>query len=251
MRLLILGGTTEAAALARLVSGDAGLLPRLSLAGRTQNPALPPIPCRIGGFGGAAGLAAYLRQEQIDLLIDATHPFANRISAHAAEAAAEAGIPRLVLQRAGWQAQPGDDWRRVTGMAPAAEAIGMNPARVFLTIGRQELAAFRDHAPQHDYVIRSVDPPEAGLLPPKAEVITARGPFDAAAERSLLVAKRIEVLVTKDSGGSDGKLAAARALGLPVIMVQRQAPPAGDRVETPETALDWIASHRADTARGA
>ena len=216
-------------------------------------PVLPPIPHRIGGFGGAAGLAAYLRDERMELLIDATHPFANRISANAAEAAESADVRRLVLQRGPWTRIPGDDWHEVPSVSQAAEAIGAAPARVFLTIGRQDLLPFRDLAPQHLYLVRSVDPPETELLPPKADILTGRGPFDAVAERNLMESRRVNVLVTKNSGGPDGKLAAARALCLPVIMVARPPPPPGETVATASQAVDWIARHagRAPVARGA
>ena len=244
LRLLILGGTAEASGLARLIAGEAWVASILSLAGRTRAPVLPPIPWRIGGFGGAEGLAAYIRDEGIAALIDATHPFARRISANAALAAVACGIPRLILQRLGWRASAGDDWREVDDIGAAARAIGTAPRRVFLTIGRQDLAPFRDLAPQHDYLIRSVDPPETGLLPPRARILTGRGPFDAAAEQRLMESNGIAVVVTKNSGGADGKLIAARNLRLPVILIARQSPPDGDRVETVEAALAWLAAQR-------
>ena len=229
------------------------IAPVLSYAGRTRSPVLPPIPHRIGGFGGAAGLAAYLRAEKIDLLIDATHPFANQISKNAAEAADIMAIPRLILQRDGWQAKRGDNWQTVVSVTEAALAIGTAPRRVFLTIGRQDLLPFRDLAPQHDYLIRSVDAPDSTLLPPRATIVTARGPFDSEAERALMEMQQSQLLVTKNSGGADGKLVAARALGLPVIVVARQAPPPGETVETPAEALAWITRHAgvAVTERGA
>ncbi|MCB8879809.1 cobalt-precorrin-6A reductase [Acidisoma cellulosilytica] len=253
MRVLILGGTTEASGLARLVADQDWISPVLSFAGRTLSPVLPPIPHRIGGFGGVDGLAGFLRAEKVDLMIDATHPFANRISNNAAQAAEIAGLPRLILQRGPWLAGLGDDWRVVPSVTEAAKAIGAQPKRVFLTIGRQDLLPFRDLAPQHDYLIRSVDAPDMALLPPRVEILTGRGPFDAEAERALMTIKQSQVLVTKNSGGADGKLAAARALGLPVIMVARQAPPPGEIVETPAEALAWIARHagRGPTERGA
>ena len=253
MRVLILGGTTEASGLARLLAGQDWIAPVLSFAGRTISPVLPPIPHRIGGFGGAAGLADYLGREGMDLLIDATHPFANQISRNAAQAAEIAKIPRLVLQRSGWQPIPGDDWRMVPSVTEAAHAIGAERQRVFLTIGRQDLLPFRDLAPQHDYLIRSVDAPDPALLPPHVEIVTGRGPFDAEAERALLKIQHIQVLVTKNSGGADGKLVAARALGLPVIMVARQTPPPGETMESPAEALAWIGAHAglAPTDRGA
>lgn len=234
MRVLILGGTTEATAIARALAGDGRFSPVLSLAGRTQRPAPPPIPWRSGGFGGAAGLAACLRE--FDALIDATHPFAARISANAAEAAALAGVPRVTVLRPAWTPQPGDDWQGVPSMAHAAAALGPRARRVFLTVG-QELAAF---GPPHSYLLRSVDPPADA--PPNATVIAARGPFTEAGDRALMAAHRIEVLVTKNSGGTAvaGKLAAARSLGLPVVIVDRPAPPTGLLAPDAAGALDWL-----------
>ena len=251
MRLLILGGTTEASHLARLLADEPGVSPVLSLAGRTKSPVLPPIAHRIGGFGGVQGLAHYLSVERVELLVDATHPFAARITPNAVEAARIAGVPLLRLERPGWMAGPGDDWRMVSSMKAAAGALGTAPRRVFLTIGRQDLIPFRDEAPQHDYLIRSVDAPDPGLLPSRARIITARGPFGEAAERALLAENRIEMLATKNSGGSDAKLRAARGLGLPVIMVDRPPALPGERVETAEAAMAWIVRHGALTERGA
>jgi precorrin-6A/cobalt-precorrin-6A reductase len=242
-RVLILGGTAEASALARLSAAEPGLAPILSLAGRTASPLGAPIERRIGGFGGAEGLAAYLRREAIDLLIDATHPFAHQISINAAQAAALEQIPRLVLCRPPWAAGPGDDWRMVPAMAAAAAMLGDAPRRVFLTIGRQELQPFQAVAAHHHYLIRSIDPPDPALLPPRAEVIIARGPFPEEAERALMERHRIEVLVTKNSGGADGKLSAARTLGLPVVMVARKPTPPGETVSEPRAALAWLQAH--------
>ncbi len=249
--MLILGGTAEASALARLVAREPGLAPILSLAGRTASPLPTPIPCRIGGFGGADGLAAHLRSEAIDLLIDATHPFAHQISINAAQAAVRANVPRLVLCRPPWAAGPGDDWRMVPAMEAAAMALGEAPRRVFLTIGRQELRPFQAMAAHHHYLIRSVDPPDPALLPPCAEVITARGPFPEAAERALMQRHRIEVLVTKNSGGADGKLVAARALGLLVVMAERKPAPSGETVSDPHAALAWLQAHTTARPRAA
>jgi precorrin-6A/cobalt-precorrin-6A reductase len=242
LRVLILGGTTEASALARLLAGEDWVAPVLSFAGRTVSPVLPPIPSRIGGFGGAEGLAAYLRAERVAVLMDATHPFARQISINAERAAALTGLPRLVLQRPPWVAGPGDDWRAVPTVTAAAAALGEVPRRVFLTIGRQDLLPFQA-APHHVYLIRSVDPPDPDLLPPRAEILTGRGPFTEAADRALMERHSIEVLVTKNSGGSDGKLEAARSLGLPVIMVDRRPPPRGETVAEPEAALAWLRAH--------
>jgi precorrin-6A/cobalt-precorrin-6A reductase len=240
MRVLILGGTTEATAIARALAGDARFAPVLSLAGRTRAPVPPPIPWRIGGFGGADGLAAYLRRERIAALIDATHPFAARMKTNATQGAAMAGVPRVAVLRPPWQARDGDQWTEVADMAQAFAALGPLPRRVFLAIGRQELAAF---GPAHAYLVRSVDPPDPAVLPPQATLIAARGPFAEDAERALLLRHRIEVLVTKNAGGdaTAGKLAAARGLGLPVVMVARPAPPEPPVVRDAAGALDWLA----------
>jgi precorrin-6A/cobalt-precorrin-6A reductase len=249
LRVLILGGTTEASALARLLAGEAWVAPVLSFAGRTVSPVLPPIPSRIGGFGGAAGLAAWLRAEMMDALIDATHPFAHQISINAEQAAAEAGVPLLVLQRPPWVAAPGDCWLPVPSVAAAAAALGKTPRRVFLTIGRQDLLPFQAES-HHFYLIRSVDPPDPALLPPRVAILTGRGPFTESDDRALMEQHGIEVLVTKNSGGTDGKLAAARALGLPVIMVDRKPAPSGQTVAEASAALAWLRAH-ADARRGA
>ena len=241
MRVLILGGTTEASAIARALAGDARFDPVLSLAGRTRAPPPPPIAWRVGGFGGAAGLAAYVRREGVQALVDATHPFAARIKANAACAA----VPRVVVLRPAWQAVAGDQWTEVADMGAAFRALGPAPRRVFLTVGQQELAAF---GPPHQYVVRSVDAPERA--PDGAVVISARGPFAEADERALLLSHRIEVLVTKNSGGAAtaGKLAAARALGLPVVLVARPPRPAGLIVPDAAGALAWLA-HQAGAPR--
>lgn len=240
-RLLILGGTSEASELARQLADDNRFDPCLSLAGRTKAPARPPIAFRIGGFGGPEGLADYLRDEPIDLIVDATHPFAERMKHNAIAAAAQADVPLLAIRRPEWQPQAGDRWTVVSDMQAAVSALGESTLRVFVTIGQKELAPFRA-APQHSYVIRSVDPPAPDSLPPDTQVITARGPFDEAAERDLLAGRKIDVIVTKNSGGSAtyAKLAAARGLGLPVILVARPAHPQAEAVETAGEAVVWI-----------
>jgi precorrin-6A/cobalt-precorrin-6A reductase len=247
-RILILGGSTEASALARALAADARYDAELSLAGRTKSPALPPIPHRIGGFGGIDGLAAYLRDGNVACLINATHPFAARMSANAVAAAARADVPLLRVRRPEWTPGPGDDWTVVADMDAAASALGAAPRRVLLTIGQKDLAAFRA-APQHAYVIRSVDPPPPEARPPHALIVTARGPFDEAGERALLAEHRIEIVVTKNSGGNatEAKLAATRALRIPVVMVARPAEPQAETVEDAEAALAWLAAHHAPT----
>ena len=225
--VLILGGTTESRAIAEALAARADCAPLLSLAGRTQSPRPQPTPTRIGGFGGAEGLARFLAENRIRLLIVATHPFAARISAHAATAAAEIGLPAIQLTRPAWQAQPGDRWQEVDMVVQALEALGSAPKRVFLAIGRQEAAAF-EAAPQHAYLIRSVDPVDPPLTLPRVKTLLATGPFDEAEEEALLRAHGIDVVVAKNSGGAAtyGKIAAARRLGLPVILVRRPPLPA-------------------------
>lgn len=241
MKLLILGGTSEASALARRLSADTRCAPVLSLAGRTRTPAAPPIPLRVGGFGGARGLADHLTDEGFDLLIDATHPFAAVMKRNAADAARIAGVPLLAIRRPEWTPRAGDDWTAVADMEAAARALGETPRRVLLTVGRTELAAF-GAAPQHHYVVRSVDAPDAARLPAGAEAIAARGPFAESDERRLLEDRGIEVIVTKNSGGAatEPKLAAARALGIAVVMVERPAVPDVESVETVDAALEWL-----------
>jgi precorrin-6A/cobalt-precorrin-6A reductase len=228
LRVLILGGSAEASALARSLVGDRRFAPVLSLAGSTRSPALPPIPYRIGGFGGVDGLAHWLAEEPgVDLLVCATHPFAVQMRRHAVEAARRTGKPLLIVERPAWRPAKGARWIAVGDMAAAARALGQAPRRVLLTIGQKDLSAFVG-APQHAYVIRSIDPPAPESLPPGAEVISARPPFGEADERRLLETHGIEVMVTKNSGGDDtaAKLDAARALGVTVVMIER--PPAVD-----------------------
>jgi precorrin-6A/cobalt-precorrin-6A reductase len=241
--LLLLGGTAEAVALAgRMVEawGDRFEVVT-SLAGRTRAPARPAGRVRVGGFGGAAALADYLRTHDVRAVIDATHPFAARISANAASAAARARVPRLVLVRPPWEPAPGDDWRVVPDIDAAAAAVPDMGRRVFLTVGRTELAAFRDCRDTW-FLVRMIDPPDAPLPLPDATVVTGRGPFDVNAERDLLREHKIDALVCKASGGmaTRAKLDAARALDLPVLMVARPAPPDGPRAEDVDAALGWL-----------
>lgn len=230
-RILILGGTTEARQLAGKLAARASIT--LSLAGRTESPIAQGVPVRSGGFGGADGLAAYLKQAGTDLLIDATHPYAARISANAAQAARLTGVPILALRRPGWEPVEGDRWTLVDTVAGAAQALGSAPRRVFLALGRQEVAAF-EAAPQHHYLIRSVDPVEPKLAVPDAEYLLDRGPFHEADERALLEKHRIDRVVSKNSGGAAtyGKIGAARALGIEVIMVRRPDLPKVPSAET-------------------
>ena len=238
--------------LAGRLAGRADLDVTLSLAGRTASPARQPVPVRTGGFGGAAGLADYLMSERIDVLIDATHPYADMISNNAVEAARRAGVPLLLLRRPPWQAVAGDRWTEVGDVPGAVQALGETPRRVFVALGRNELAPFAA-APQHFYLIRSVDPVDPPLPLPQAAYVTGRGPFSEADDRALMTEHRIEIVIAKNSGGAAtyGKIAAARTLGIGVIMLRRPPPPAAPAVESVEEALDWLDhAFTAATARG-
>ena len=250
LRVLILGGTTDANQLAAAITGDPRFDPVLSYAGRTENPKRPPIAWRVGGFGGIDGLIDYLRTEKIARAVDATHPFAAQMSAHAIAACAATSIPLLALERAPWQRMPGDRWIEVDDFAAAAEALGPAPRRVFLGIGRTQLAPFAGH-PQHFYLVRLVDPPRAPL-PLDAEVIIARGPYDLAGDRAVLTDHRIDIMVTRDAGGdgASAKIDAARELGLPVIMVRRPFIPIRDKVESVAEVLRWLGHETTPAERG-
>ncbi|MFD7432044.1 cobalt-precorrin-6A reductase [Streptomyces sp. NPDC059818] len=243
MHVLVLGGTTEARRLAELLTAalPEGARVTSSLAGRVASPRLPPGEVRVGGFGGADGLAAWLRTHQVDALIDATHPFAGTISFNAAAAAATAHVPLLALRRPGWMPGTGDDWHPVGSLAEAARALPALGRRVFLTTGRMGLAAFAELDGLW-FLMRSVDAPEPPH-PARMEVLLERGPFSLDGERELIRRHRIDVLVTKDSGGAATapKLAAAREAGIPVIVVRRPPVPEGVAVAaTPDLALAWL-----------
>jgi precorrin-6A/cobalt-precorrin-6A reductase len=242
MRLLILGGTTEASALVRHLAGREDIQAVLSFAGRTRNPVAPPIPFRVGGFGGVAGLQAYLADQKIDVVVDATHPFAAQMSRHAVAACRALGLPVAGFTRAAWVEQDGDRWTRVADMAAAVDALGAQPQRVFLTVGRVQLGAFAA-APWHWYLVRTIDPP-IGLQ--FQRLTLARGPFAVEDEIALMRDEAIDILVTKNSGGTAtrAKLDAARALGTRVVIVERPPPqdyPTFDRVEA---VLGWLERHR-------
>jgi precorrin-6A/cobalt-precorrin-6A reductase len=245
--LLILGGTGEAAALARAVLARFGEAVDVttSLAGRTERPGPLPGGIRIGGFGGPAGLASYLVDNDIDRLIDATHPFAAGISAEARLACETAEVPRLMLLRPPWRRHRDDRWIEVGDMAAAAEMVGRIGRRAWLTVGAGEVARFAA-APGVRFLVRLVDPPRRRLPLRFYEVVLGRGPFTLAEERHRLERHAIDVLVCKASGGeaTAAKLVAARELGIPVIMVRRPAAEPGDAVETVEGALDWLAGPR-------
>jgi precorrin-6A/cobalt-precorrin-6A reductase len=240
-KVLILGGTTEATALAGRLAGHPRIAATVSLAGRTRQPVLPPLPTRIGGFGGVDGLAAYLGANAIAAVVDATHPFADGMSANAIAACRRLGLPLLVLTRAPWTPGPGDRWIAVPDMEAAAQALRDLGDRVFLTVGRQELAPF-EAVPDKTYLIRAVDPPEPPPALPRVHVVLDRGPFTLDGELALMQAHGIEVVVSKNSGGeaTRAKLTAARQRAIPVVMVDR--PPAGDAhtLHDAASALAWL-----------
>lgn len=240
-RILLLGGTTEASRLARALA-EAGIDAIFSYAGRTGTPVAQPLPTRVGGFGGVAGLVEYLGREGITHLVDATHPFAAQMSRNAIAACAETGVPLIALERPAWVAGPGDDWCFVPDVAVAVVALPEAPARVFLATGKQGLEPFAAK-PQHHYLLRLVDPPEAPLPLPQTSVVIARGPFEAGADADLMRAHAITHIVAKNAGGAgaEAKMRAARALGLPVILIDRPALPPREVVATAEEVLGWLA----------
>ncbi|MCX5280324.1 cobalt-precorrin-6A reductase [Streptomyces sp. NBC_00198] len=225
--VLVLGGTTEARELAAELTARPGVQVTTSLAGRVARPGAVEGDVRTGGFGGADGLARWLREHRVDVLVDATHPFASGITANAARAATATGVPAVVLRRPGWQAGPGDRWHEAGSLTEAAALLPGLGRRVFLTTGRLGLAAFA-HLSGPRFLVRSVEAPDPPL-PPDTEVLLARGPFTLDDERALLLRHRIDVLVTKDSGGAatSAKLTAARDLALPVVVVRRPPLPGG------------------------
>jgi precorrin-6A/cobalt-precorrin-6A reductase len=249
--VLILGGTSEGRQLAAQLASDPRYTTLLSYAGRTERVRAPDTTHRIGGFGGALGLATFLRTHAFDALVDTTHPFAARISANAVAAAALTGTPLLRLARPSFCALPGDRWTEVVTMEDAADALGSAARRVFLTVGRLEIAAFL-RAPQHDYLVRAIDAFDTHL--PRARVIAARGPFSLEAERKLLVEERIEVLVSKNSGTTltYAKLEAARELAIPVVMVRPPHVPAARETTSLEGVIEWLATlHGVSSKRAA
>lgn len=238
--LLILGGTAEASALARRVA-ELGLSAVFSYAGRVARPDAQPIPVRVGGFGGVAGLAGYIKAEGVTHLIDATHPFASGMSRNAVAAADATGVPLVALVRPAWMAGEGDCWHHADDINDALHHLDGAARRVFLAIGRTEVAGFAAR-PQHHYLLRFVDAPEGPPPLPRHEVLVARGPFDVETDRALLEAHRIELVVSKNSGGAGAraKLEAARQLGLPVLMIGRPAVPPRREVATVEDVIRWL-----------
>ena len=240
MRALLLGGTGDANALAAALA-RARIDAVYSYAGRTQIPLPHALPTRTSGFGGAAGLADYIRHEGITHVIDATHPFAAEMSRHAVEACATTGIPLIALERAPWARTTGDNWIDVADIDAAVGALPDAPARVFLAIGRQHIAPFAAKR-QHAYTLRFVDAPDDALPLPNPEVIVSRGPFTLAGDRELLASRRIEILVARNSGGGGAraKIDAARELGIPVIMIARPDLPDRLRAESIEEVMAWL-----------
>ncbi len=241
-KVLILGGTAEAARLARRAMDAFGDRAQIitSLAGRTRTRADLPGRVRVGGFGGAQGLADYLKAEAIDAVIDATHPFAAAISAHAAAACGEAGVPRLVLVRAPWRPKPGHAWTDVDDVNAAADALVGVAKRAFLTTGRGGLEPFAI-VPDVWFLVRLMEAPEKPLPLPNHRIIVQRPPFTLDSERALLAEHRIDTLVAKNSGGiTEAKIDAALAMGVRVVLIRRPPPPPGETVETVDAALAWV-----------
>ena len=240
-RILILGGTGEARALADALARRPGIKVITSLAGRTVGPRLPAGELRVGGFGGGSGLAAYIVQEGIDAVIDATHPYAAAISRHAVEAAGTTGRPLLRLERAAWTPQSGDHWIVVDSLAGAVEVAPRLGSRVFLTIGTKEIAALAG-AQSLWFLVRLVERPDSPLPLANHEIILGRGPFAEADEIELIRGHRIDLLVAKNSGGQAtyGKIAAARGLGIPVVLLRRPPLPEAETANSIEEAVAWL-----------
>jgi len=243
--ILILGGTTEASALANALA-ERGIRATLSYAGRVANPKPQPVPVRIGGFGGIEGLVAYLRNAAVTHLVDATHPFAARMSANAVAAAAQTGVAHLALTRPAWTPGERDRWQHVADVASAVAALSGPPRRVMLALGRMHVDAFAAQ-PQHHYLLRFVDPPAQPIPLPHHHIIVDRGPFAAERDTGLLRAHAIDLVVCKNAGGrgAEAKLMAARALNLPVLMIDRPHLPERTEVHDIADVLRWI-GHTAD-----
>lgn len=246
--ILILGGTLEASALARALA-ERGARATLSYAGRVETPRAQPVPTRSGGFGGVAGLTDYLGAQRITHLVDATHPFAAQMSRNAVLAAEAAGVDLIAYTRPAWQPGPGDDWRRVADIPGAVSALAGPARRVFLALGRMHLPDFAAQ-PQHHYLLRLVDAPDSPPPLPRHTVVVARGPFSEGDDVALMRQHGIELVVAKNAGGTGAaaKLAAARALGLPVVMIDRPALPPRREATTLDEVLGWL--DHAGTDRG-
>ncbi|MBQ4824681.1 cobalt-precorrin-6A reductase [Leisingera sp. HS039] len=239
-RILLLGGTTEASALAKILA-EGGADAVFSYAGRTAKPVSQPLPTRVGGFGGVEGLSAYLKAESITQVVDATHPFAAQMSTNAVHACTAAGTRLCAFERPAWQAGEGDNWIHANSIDEAVNALPMAAARVFLAIGKQNLTQFAAK-PQHHYLLRLVDAPEAPLPLTHATVEIARGPFDAAGDTALMQRHGITHVVAKNAGGAGAaaKLTAARDLGLPVIMIGRPQVPVRPIKGSVAEVMAWL-----------
>ncbi|CAN5173754.1 cobalt-precorrin-6A reductase [soil metagenome] len=242
--ILVLGGTGEARAVAAALDDAADVRVISTLAGRIVNPRLPVGEVRVGGFGGPEGLAAYIREEHVGAVVDATHPFAERMSWSASRACAVTGTQLVRLERPPFTRDPAIDWREVGSLDEAAALLPEAGRRVFLTTGRQGLASFAAVSGAF-FLIRCVDAPDPEALPRDRTVLLHRGPFTLQGELELVDRHALDVLVTKDSGGemTQAKLAAARERGLPVIVVARPPRPDGQSVQTVEEALAWLGEH--------
>jgi precorrin-6A/cobalt-precorrin-6A reductase len=240
MRVLLLGGTTEASQIGGALAA-AGVAGVYSYAGRTATPVAQPLPTRVGGFGGVDGLAEYLRTERMTHVIDATHPFASQISRNAVAACAKTSTPLIAYLREPWVSAPGDKWHHVATVEGAAAALPDHPARIFLAIGRQHLDPFATQ-PQHFYLLRLVDAPDAALPLPDAEIVLARGPFTIEGDLALLRDNSITHIVARNAGGegAKAKLDAARALGLPVIMIDRPSLPERRTAQSVGEIMRWL-----------
>jgi precorrin-6A/cobalt-precorrin-6A reductase len=241
LRVLILGGIGDAVELAVKIANIPGIEVITSLAGRTREPANLPGNVRSGGFGGVPGLTNYLREMQIDLLIDATHPFANQISENAAAATQEVGIPRLMVIRPPWEKLEDDDWLEVEDNLAAATALANRAKRVFLTIGRQEIGTFA-HLQDIWFLMRMIDPPNTDVIVPPGLILCDRGPFNLENEQEILLKYNIDTIVSKNSGGNATypKIIAARKLGIKVVMVNRPPVPPGKQVADVDSACKWL-----------
>jgi precorrin-6A/cobalt-precorrin-6A reductase len=247
-RILLLGGTSEASKLATILA-KSGADALFSYAGRTQNPVPQLLPTRVGGFGGVEGFAAFLRAEGISHVVDATHPFAAQMSRGALEGCIEANVPLCAFVRPAWQAVEGDRWIHVDDIAGAVAALPDTPARVFLAIGKQTLAGFA-RKPQHHYLLRLVDAPQAKLPLPDCAVEVARGPFDVAGDLDRLQRHGITHVVAKNAGGTGAiaKLTAARQLDLPVVMIDRPELPTRLVLDDLAEVLDWLSHETPDSS---
>ena len=242
LRLLLLGGTAEARELAGRLAAAPEIRVVTSLAGRTRTPMLPAGECRIGGFGGIDGLCDWLRCTGTGLVVDATHPFARRISAHALAACRRLGLPCLRLERPPWRPAAGDRWREVPSLERALEILPASGRRVFASVGREQIPRLAER-PECRFLLRAITPPAA--VPANVEVVTGRPPYTVAGDRSLLARFAIDALLVRNSGGAGArpKLLAARELGLPVVMIARPPPLPGNRVTSVEAAVEAVLAY--------